>query len=86
MRIAPHLCFLLVALAPYAAAAQSDAAYCDKLYDYAVRYRGKATMGESKPTPDMIIAQDQCRNGRTGEGIATLERLLRNANITPPPR
>lgn len=77
---------LLILLTPCTALAQTDAAYCDKLYDYAVRYRGKAIMGEMKPTPDMIVAQNQCRNGRAGEGVATLERLLRNANITPPPR
>ncbi len=70
-----------------AAGAQGDdLAYCDKLYDLAVRYRGKAIMGDMRPTPDMIVAQDQCRAGKTGEGIATLEQLLRNANISLPPR
>ncbi len=87
MKIARRSCLALLLLAPVSAAAQTDdLAYCDKLYDMAVRYRGKGSQGESKPTPDMIIAQDRCHAGRTSEGIATLEQLLRNAKITPPPR
>ncbi len=87
MKLARRLCLLFVLLAPVSVAAQTDdIAYCDKLYDMAVRYRGKGSQGESKPTPDMIIAQDRCHAGRTSEGIATLEQLLRNARITLPPR
>ncbi|HZQ01476.1 MAG TPA: hypothetical protein VFB13_18165 [Reyranella sp.] len=83
MRLAPFLGSLAAGLVPLAA---SDGAYCERLYDYAVRYRGKAIMGEMRPTPDMIVAQEQCRGGDTAQGIGTLERLLRGANITPPPR
>lgn len=87
MKLARCVCLLSVLLAPIGAYAQTDdVAYCDKLYDMAVRYRGKGSQGESKPTPDMIIAQDRCHAGRTAEGIATLEQLLRNGKITPPPR
>ena len=86
MRSVGRLIPVLVALAPNVAGAQSDGAYCDRLYDYAVRYRGKAIMGEMRPTPDMIVAQERCRAGDTARGIGTLERLLRDANITPPTR
>ena len=82
-----RLSLVLALLAPIAAAAQSDdLAYCGRLYDLAVRYRGKAIMGESKPTPPMIVAQDQCKAGNTAAGISTLDRILRDGDITPPPR
>ena len=78
---------VLALLAPIEAGAQSaDLAYCDKLFDMAVRYRGKAEMADMRPTPDMVIAHEQCRAGDTRTGIVTLDRLLRNADITPPPR
>lgn len=74
-------------LAPLGAGAQSaDLVYCEKLFDMAVRYRGKAIMGDMRPTPDMVVAQEQCKAGNTTAGIATLDRLLRDADITPPPR
>jgi hypothetical protein len=82
-----RLSLVFALLAPIAAAAQSDdLAYCGKLYDTAVRYRGKAIMGEMKPTPPMIIAQDQCKGGNTAAGIDTLQRILRDGDIAPPPR
>jgi len=82
-----RLSLVLALLAPVAAAAQSnDLAYCNTLYDMAVRYRGKAIMGDMRPTPDMVIAQQQCKAGNTTAGITTLDRLLRDADITPPPR
>ena len=78
---------VLAMLAPLAVAAQGDdLAYCGKLYDMAVRYRGKSIMGEMKPTPPMIIAQDQCKGGNAATGIDTLQRILRDGDITPPPR
>jgi hypothetical protein len=74
-------------LAPIDVGAQSaDLVYCEKLFDMAVRYRGKAIMGDMRPTPDMVVAQEQCKAGNTTAGIATLDRLLRDADITPPPR
>ena len=86
MSCAVRTCFALLLLAPTAHAQEDDLAYCDRLYDMAVRYRGKAIMGETRPTPDMIVAQEQCRNSRASDGIATLDRLLRNGGITPPAR
>ena len=82
-----RLSLVLALLAPIAAAAQSnDLAYCGKLYDMAVRYRGKAIMGDMRPTPPMVIAQEQCKGGNTTAGIDTLERILHDGDITPPPR
>jgi len=79
--------FAFVVLAPIEVGAQSDdLAYCNKLYDMAVRYRGKAIMGDMRPTPEMVIAQEQCKGGNPLAGIATLERNLRNGDITLPPR
>ena len=85
----PLLCLSLVLalLAPVAAVAQSgDLAYCNTLFDMAVRYRGKAIMGDMRPTPPMVIAQEQCKAGNTTAGIGTLDRILRDGDITPPPR
>ena len=84
-----HL-FLLAALAGFSAqpsmAQSSDLAYCNTLYDMAVRYRGRQINGESKPDPDMIVALEQCKHGQAAAGIATLEQRLRSANMNLPPR
>ena len=63
-----------------------DLAYCNTLYDMAVRYRGRQINGESKPDPDMIVALEQCKHGQAAAGIATLEQRLRSANMNLPPR
>jgi hypothetical protein len=78
----------LVGLSPGPTSAQnsSDLAYCNKLYDLAVRFRGRQINGESKPDPDMIVALEQCKSGNTAAGIATLEQRLRSAAVTLPPR
>jgi hypothetical protein len=77
----------LAAFSPSPSRAQADdLAYCSTLYDMAVRYRGRQINGESKPDPDMIVALEQCKHGQAAAGIATLERRLRSADITPPPR
>jgi hypothetical protein len=85
-----HL-FLLAALAgfsplPTMAQGGSDLAYCNTLYDLAVRYRGRQINGESKPDPDMIVALEQCKHGQAAAGIATLEKRLRSADVSLPPR
>ena len=78
---------MLALLAPIEVGAESDdLAYCNKLFDMAVRYRGKAIMGDMRPTPPMVIAQEQCKGGNTVAGIGTLDRILRDGDITPPPR
>jgi hypothetical protein len=87
MRYALQLSLVLLFLAPIDLRAQADdLAYCTTLYELAVKYRGRQINGDSKPDPDMIVALDQCKHGNSAAGIATLERRLRSADITPPPR
>ena len=87
MKLPLRLTLMLALLSPIEVGAQSDdAAYCDKLYTMAVRYLGKAIQGDMRPTPAMVIAQEQCKAGNTATGIGTLERILRNGDITLPPR
>jgi hypothetical protein len=82
--------FLLAALAGFSPgpsmAQADDLAYCTKLYDLAVKYRGRPINGDPKPDPAMIIALEQCKHGNAAAGIATLEQRLRSADVTPPPR
>ena len=81
------LSLLIALLAPLEAGAQSDdLAYCEKLFTMAVRYLGKAIQGDMRPTPPQVIALEQCKAGNTATGIASLDRILRNGDITPPPR
>ena len=87
MKFVLCLSFGFVLLAPIDAGAQSDdLAYCNTLYDLAVRYRGSAIMGQSKPDIGMIAALEQCKSGDSAAGIATLEQKLRNGKIDLPPR
>jgi hypothetical protein len=90
MKFASSVLSGVVLLAPFAAfpakAAGDDLAYCMTLYDMAVKYRGRAIQGESKPDLDMVVALEQCRNGDTTAGIATLEHKLRDGRINLPPR
>jgi len=69
-----------------AKAEMDDLTYCTLLYDMAVKYKGRAIQGESKPDPDMIIALEQCRHGEAAAGIATLEQKLASAKVNLPPR
>jgi hypothetical protein len=87
MKLALQLSLASLLLAPIDLRAQADdLAYCTTLYDLAVKYRGRQIDGDPKPDPDMIIALEQCKHGKSAAGIATLERRLRSADITPPPR
>ena len=63
-----------------------DLAYCTRLYDLAVKFRGRQINGDPKPDPSMIVALEQCKHGNAAEGIATLQQRLRSADVTPPPR
>lgn len=67
-------------------AASDDLTYCTTLYDMAVKYRGRAIQGESKPDLDMVVALEQCKHGNASAGIATLEHKLRDGRISIPPR
>jgi hypothetical protein len=87
MKCPPQLLLGLVLLAPIDVGAQaSELAYCTTLYELAVKYRGRQINGDPKPDADMVVALDQCKQGNTAAGIATLDRRLRSADITPPPR
>jgi hypothetical protein len=87
MKLLPRLSLALALVAPIEVGAQNDdLAYCEKLYTMAVRYLGKAIQGDMRPTPPQVIALEQCKAGNTATGIASLDRILRNGDITPPPR
>jgi hypothetical protein len=63
---------------------QDDAAYCVTLAQLALRYLGKQQAGENKPDLDTRMAIEQCQEGNTVAGIATLEgKLLRNGFSLP---
>jgi hypothetical protein len=67
-----------------------DLAYCAKLSDLYLRYVGpdpnSANMGGVRPDVVGGEAVAKCREGDARASIPTLERLLRDADITLPPR
>ena len=67
-----------------------DLAYCAKLSELYQRYVGPnpASTGMDGVTPDVIggEAVAKCREGDAKASIPTLERLLRDADMTLPPR
>jgi hypothetical protein len=76
-----------VALTYPAAAETSDAAYCAKLAELALRYTGKVGLeGEIKPMPTTVVAMEACRQGNPAAGIPVLEKTLRDNRITLPAR
>ncbi|HSI00781.1 MAG TPA: hypothetical protein VLA02_09280 [Reyranella sp.] len=87
MKLALKLSLACLFLAPTDLGAQTDdLTYCTTLYELAVKFRGRLINGDAKPDADMVVALDQCRNGNSAAGIATLDRKLRSADITVPPR
>lgn len=91
MKLAARLMLGLVLLVPLlapldAGAVMDDMTYCRELYDLAVKYRGGAIMGDTKPTIDELVALDLCKNGNTKEGIAMLENKLTGGKVSLPPR
>jgi len=63
-----------------------DVAYCDQLGSLYERY---GSSGDRRgETFDVSIAEaiNQCHSGNTAAGIATLERRLKDDDITLPPR
>lgn len=79
---------LLASLSSGVAVAQADdAAYCARLGDYATRYLGDPG-GNGNTRPDFAIMEaiDDCRKGRTAQGIAALEKKIRSKGFTPPAR
>jgi hypothetical protein len=77
-----------VAALPISAAAQSDdKAYCAQLGALATRFVGVAG-AEGRQAPDLNVlgAINDCDRGRFDRGIPYLERRLRGARVTLPPR
>ena len=70
-----------------AAAADDDAAYCQKLGQLALRYTGSAG-AEGRMAADHVTlgAIEDCRRGNFAKGIAALERKLRSNGFSLPPR
>ena len=93
----PRMTRLLMAAAvlgwPMAAQAENasaaDQRYCAQLSDLYVRYLGRA---EGPPrtgvTPDVDggVALAKCREGQPADAIPVLERKLRDAGFSLPPR
>jgi hypothetical protein len=80
--------FAACILAATPAIAQSDdAAYCEKLYDYAMRYAGNAG-GEGRAVPDIgvMLAIENCRKGNYAPGIKALEDKIRSKGFSLPKR
>jgi hypothetical protein len=78
---------ILLMLLPTAVSAQStDAEYCAKLADLALRYVGKQQNGQLKPDLDTVVAIDKCQQGDTATGIPMLEAKLRAGRVTLPKR
>jgi len=82
------LIFALVAALPLGAAAQTDdKAYCDQLGALASRFvRSAGGDGGSAADLNVLGAITDCNRGRYDRGIPYLERRLRGAGVTLPPR
>jgi hypothetical protein len=66
---------------PFAALAQSsDAKYCQQLADL---YRTTNKQNMDATVPEAI---NQCNKGNTAAGIPVLEKALKEAKVTLPPR
>ena len=67
-----------------------DLAYCEKLSELYQRYVGpdpnSANMGGVRPDVIGGEAVAKCREGNARASIPTLERLLKDADISLPPR
>ena len=64
----------------------SDEAYCARLAELVIRYVGKQINGQNRPDSESLVAIDRCDHGDTAAGIPVLERKLRDAGFTLPPR
>ena len=70
-------------------ASAADLRYCAQLSDLYVRYVGRSEAGPSAPVkPDVNggVALAKCHEGNAAAAIPILERKLRNAGFTLPPR
>jgi len=67
----------------------ADLRYCAQLSDLYIRYVGRSEAGPSAPVkPDVNggVALAKCHEGDAAASIPILERKLRNAGFTLPPR
>lgn len=75
---------------PQTPGSPQDLAYCAKLSELYQRYVGpdpnSANMGGVRPDVQGGEAVAKCREGDARASIPTLERLLKDADITLPPR
>lgn len=70
-------------------ATAADMRYCAQLSDLYIRYVGRSEAGPSAPVrPDVNggVALAKCHEGDAVTSISILERKLRNAGFTLPPR
>jgi hypothetical protein len=70
-------------------ATAADLRYCAQLSDLYVRYVGRSEAGPDVPVkPDVNggVALAKCHEGDAAAAIPILERKLRNAGFTLPPR
>ena len=70
-------------------ASAADLRYCTQLSELYVRYVGRSEAGPSTPVkPDVNggVALAKCHEGNASASIPILERKLRNAGFTLPPR
>ena len=78
------------ASSPQQPSSPQDLAYCAKLSELYQRYVGpdpnSANMGGVRPDVQGGEAVAKCREGDARASIPTLERLLKDADITLPPR
>ena len=84
---------VLIVLVPALAGAQGLAGeqrYCAVLLDKYLRYAGVTeyygTPGKLSNDNQAGLAQAKCQSGDTADGIAILERKLRDARLDLPPR
>ncbi len=87
MKCRPLLPLLSSLVACSAAAQSDDAAYCQKLSDYATRYAGDSSFNGGT-RPDLVILEGtaKCNKGDTAGGIAILEKKIRSKGFSPPSR
>ena len=71
----------LTVVAGEAFAQTTDAAYCAAL---SAKYREYIGSGQADATASAAMAQ--CSSGNTAAGIPTLEKALKDAKVTLPPR
>lgn len=87
MRTVTALLVVIVSMAVAGAHAQTDdLAYCESLYAMFERYVPSLSKGHNAGGYDAQAAVDQCRQGNTAAGIASLEKKLRDNRFTLPPR